>query len=117
MFVGTIHAFSLELIKSEVPKYLKSEILNEVQQSLFVDRQSKQAGLTESTDLQDVPLKRYKDTQRYLAALDILREAEIDEKSLAGCSILEGLKSYSRVLEDRSYLDYSAILDAAVATP
>ena len=54
---------------------------------------------------------------RYLAALDILREAEIDEKSLAGCSILEGLKSYSRVLEDRSYLDYSAILDAAVAPP
>jgi DNA helicase-2/ATP-dependent DNA helicase PcrA len=37
MFVGTIHAFALELLKSEVPKYLRFELLNEVQQSLFVD--------------------------------------------------------------------------------
>src|SRR6187397_2549566 len=27
MFVGTIHAFCLELIKSEAPKYLKYEVL------------------------------------------------------------------------------------------
>ena len=89
-------------------------MLNEVQQSLFVDRHSKRAGLTVSTDLQRVPLKRYKDTQRYLAALDILREADLDERALDGCSILDGLEYYSRVLEERSYLDYSAILDAAV---
>lgn len=44
MFVGTIHAFCLELLKSEVPKYLKYEVLNEVQQGLFVDRHSKQSG-------------------------------------------------------------------------
>ena len=31
MFVGTIHAFCLELLKSESPKHLKFEILNEVQ--------------------------------------------------------------------------------------
>jgi DNA helicase II / ATP-dependent DNA helicase PcrA len=43
MFVGTIHAFCLELLKSETPKYLKFEVLNDVQQGLFVDRHSKQA--------------------------------------------------------------------------
>jgi DNA helicase II / ATP-dependent DNA helicase PcrA len=32
MFVGTIHAFCLELLKSESPKHLKFEVLNEVQQ-------------------------------------------------------------------------------------
>ena len=42
MFVGTIHAFCLELLKTEAPKYLKYEVLNEVQQGLFVDRHSKQ---------------------------------------------------------------------------
>jgi DNA helicase II / ATP-dependent DNA helicase PcrA len=31
MFVGTIHAFALELLKSEVPRYLKYEVLSEVQ--------------------------------------------------------------------------------------
>src|SRR6188472_629278 len=40
MFVGTIHAFCLELLKSEAPEYLKYEVLNEVQQGLFVDRHS-----------------------------------------------------------------------------
>jgi DNA helicase II / ATP-dependent DNA helicase PcrA len=114
MFVGTIHAFCLELIKSEAPKYLKYELLNEVQQALFVDRHSKQSGLTTSTDLNGTLLKRYRDTQRYIAALSILREAERDDAHLAGCSILSGLDNYCDLLEERSYLDYSSILDAAV---
>src|SRR5215472_5178260 len=114
MFVGTIHAFALELLKSEVPKYLRFEVLNEVQQSLFVDRHSKQSGLTACSDLQDAPLQRYKDTHRYLTALDILREADLNGKALKGCSLLNGIECYSALLDDRSYLDYSAILDAAI---
>lgn len=114
MFVGTIHAFALELLKSEIPKYLKFEVLNEVQQSLFVDRHSKRSGLTACTDLRGVPLTRYKDTKHYLTAMDILREAELDEGALSGCSLLAGLESYSTLLDERSYLDYSAILEGAV---
>jgi DNA helicase-2/ATP-dependent DNA helicase PcrA len=114
MFVGTIHAFALELIKSEAPKYLRYELLNEVQQSLFVDRHSTQSGLTACTDLQGLPLKRYKDSQRYLAALDILREADLNPKELKSCSLLTGLESYCDLLEQRSYLDYSAILEDCV---
>jgi DNA helicase-2/ATP-dependent DNA helicase PcrA len=41
MYVGTIHGYCLELLKSEVPAYMKYDVLNEVQQSLFVDRHSK----------------------------------------------------------------------------
>ncbi|HRI93017.1 MAG TPA: ATP-dependent DNA helicase [Accumulibacter sp.] len=114
MFVGTIHAFCLELLKSEAPKYLKYELLNEVQQALFVDRHSKKAGLTTSKDLEGRSLRRYADTQRYIWALSILREAEKDDAKLAGCSIPEGLKAYSKLLEQRGYLDYSSILEAAV---
>jgi len=114
MFVGTIHGFCLELLKGEVPKYLKFEILNEVQQGLFVDRHSKQSGLTECTDLKGVPLRRYVDTHRYITALSILREADLEPKDLAGCSLVKGLDSYKKLLESRSYLDYSAILELAV---
>jgi DNA helicase-2/ATP-dependent DNA helicase PcrA len=114
MFVGTIHAFALELLKSEVPKYLRFELLNEVQQSLFVDRHSTRSALTACTDLQGTPLRRYRDTQRYLSALDILREADLDEQALNGCSLLDGLDAYRGLLDERSYLDYSAILEAAV---
>lgn len=114
MFVGTIHAFCLELLKSESPKYLKYEVLNEVQQGLFVDRHSSKSGLTTSTDLTGAPLRRYRDTSRFIAALSILREAERDDANLSGCSLLDGLEAYSALLEDRSYLDYSSILEAAV---
>jgi DNA helicase II / ATP-dependent DNA helicase PcrA len=114
MFVGTIHAFCLELLKSEAPKYLKYEVLNEVQQGLFVDRNSKQSGLTSSTDLTGLTLKRYRDTRNYIGALAILREAELEDGNLNGCSIVEGLSAYRQLLDDRSYLDYSSILEAAV---
>src|SRR5260370_42198756 len=60
MFVGTIHAFCLELLKSEAPKHLKFEVLNEVQQGLLVDRNSSKSGLTTSTDLAGGAVTRYR---------------------------------------------------------
>ena len=38
MYVGTIHGFCLDLLRTEVPRYMKYEVLNEVQQILIVDR-------------------------------------------------------------------------------
>ncbi len=69
--------------KTEVPECLEHEVLNEIQQALLVDRHSKQSGLTASTDLKGVPLRRFVDTGRYIEAMSILREAEYDEKLLA----------------------------------
>lgn len=114
MYVGTIHAFCLELLKSEVPKYLKFDVLNEIQQSLFMDRYSAKSGLTISTDLNGNPLKRYKDTPHYLDATTILREADTDEKILANCSVVSGLNAYRALLQEKRYFDYSAIMEAAV---
>src|SRR5213595_3203449 len=38
MYVGTIHGFCLELLTAEVAEFLKYDVLNEVQQALFIDR-------------------------------------------------------------------------------
>lgn len=114
MYVGTIHAFALDLIKSEVPKYMKFEVLNEVQASLFADRNSRGSGLTVSTDLQGAPLRRYIDTRHYLSALNILREGEPEDGVLDGNSVLQGLDLWHALLEKHRYLDYSEILEAAV---
>lgn len=114
MYIGTIHAFCLDLLKAEVPKFLKYDVLNEVQQSLFIDRHSNKSGLTASTDLTGRKLERYKDTPHYLSALSILREADVDEKALTGCSIVDGLEAYRNLLDDTCYFDYSAIMEAAV---
>lgn len=114
MYVGTIHGFCLELLKGEVPKYLKFEILNEVQQILFIDRLSSRSGLTTSTDLTGKPLRRYVDTSNYTGALSILREAAIRKDKLKDCSVMSGMTAYRALLDERSYLDYSSILDEAV---
>ena len=115
MFVGTIHAFSLELLKSESSKHLRFEVLNEVQQALFVDRNSSKSGLTASTDLRGVALRRYRDTGHYVTATSILREADREDTQLNGCSLLSGLETYQRLLDDKSYLDYSSILEEGVS--
>jgi DNA helicase-2/ATP-dependent DNA helicase PcrA len=116
MFVGTIHAFCLELLKSESPKYLKYEVLSEVQQTLFVDRHSKASGLTQSTTLTGQPLKRYTDTRHFITALNILREDRpIAPERLEGNTVLTQLPHYEHLLHGRGYLDYSSILKEAVA--
>ena len=116
MFVGTIHAFCLELLKSESPKYLKYEVLNEVQQTLFVDRHSKTSGLTQSSTLTGQPLKRYTDTRNFIAALNILREdRSVAPECLEGNTVAAQLPHYERLLHDKGYLDYSSILKEAAA--
>ena len=114
MFVGTIHAFALDLIKNEIPRYLKYEVLNEIQQALFVNRYSKKSGLTTSTDLKGKTLRRYTDTGHFISALAILREAELDDAKLADCSVFKVLDTYADLLNRQSYLDYSSILTTAV---
>jgi len=109
-----IHAFCLDLLTAEVPKYLKFDVLNEVQQALFIDRYSNKSGLTASTDLNGQPLKRFRDTPHYLTALGILREADTDDNALKNCSVLAGLDSYRSLLDDTRHLDYSAIIEVAV---
>jgi DNA helicase-2/ATP-dependent DNA helicase PcrA len=102
MFVGTIHAFCLELLKSESPKYLKYEVLNEVQQTLFVDRHSRASGLTQSTTLSGQTLKRYTDTRNFISVMNILREDRpVAPDRLKGNSVAAQLSRYEQLLHDR----------------
>jgi DNA helicase-2/ATP-dependent DNA helicase PcrA len=115
MYVGTIHGFCLDLLKSEVPAFMKYEVLNEVQQTLFVDRHSKASGLTQSSTLTGIALKRYTDTRHYIGSLNILREDRaVAPDRLEGNSVVAQLPSYQRLLHDKGYLDYSGILKEAV---
>jgi ATP-dependent DNA helicase UvrD/PcrA len=114
MYVGTIHGFCLELLKDEAPEYLKYEVLEEVQQRLLVDRNSKKSGLTTTDDLKGMPLRRFVDTANYTAALDILRESSIHWNELEGVSVKDGLEHYQDLLDAHAYLDYPAMMAKAV---
>jgi DNA helicase-2/ATP-dependent DNA helicase PcrA len=113
LYVGTIHGYCLEMLKSELPKYLKYEVLGEVQRTLFVDRNSKQSGLTDAVTLNSQQLRRYVDTRVYCRALDVLREDIVDPTALAACDVAQKARRYDELLERFSFLDYSAILAAA----
>ncbi len=115
MYVGTIHGFCLDLLKSEVPSFMKYEVLNEVQQSLFVDRHSRASGLTQSSTLTGQALKRFVDTRHFIGSLNILREdLAISPEHLEGNSVVSQLPAYEQLLHAKGYLDYSGILKEAV---
>lgn len=114
MYVGTIHGFCLNLLKSEVPRFMKYGVHNEVQQALFIDRNSAKSGLTQCTGLDGQALRRYTDTSRYISALSILREADLNSPALTACSLLGGLTAYEALLERHRYLDYSSIMSETV---
>lgn len=114
MYVGTIHGFCLDLLKTEVPRYMKYDVLNAVQQALFINRHSRASGLTRSTTLRGQPLKRYVDTSNYMASHAILREDNITvPDELDGNSVAEHLATYESLLDEKGYFDYSAILKLA----
>jgi hypothetical protein len=112
MFVGTIHAFCLELLKSESPKHLKFEVLNEVQQSLFVDRNSAKSGLTTSTDLAgaaakaaltDPDQKRWGQYSIQRVFLSFLDQAGVRKERVPdgrGEVVFDNLGKFSQVISD-----------------
>jgi DNA helicase-2/ATP-dependent DNA helicase PcrA len=114
MYVGTIHAFCLDLLMTEVHDVLKYNVLNEVQQTLFINRHSRESGLTASKDINGVVLKRYTDTGHYLGALNTVREDLPDASILSKTSLPSALAAYRELLNRRCYLDYSEILSRAL---
>lgn len=114
MYIGTIHGFCLELLRTEVPDFLKYDVLNEVQQVLLVNRNSRKSGLTQTTTLQGQALRRYVDTPLYIHTLAILREDTINKQALKGNSAFANLDAYRDLLKEKGYLDYSSIMEEAV---
>ena len=94
MYVGTIHGFCQELLQNEVPEYLKYEVLDRNRQQLYINRKSRLTGLTTSTALNGVGLRRWRNTGDYISALAVLREDDVDQEKLRGCSVAEGLEAY-----------------------
>ncbi|MDI6872060.1 MAG: ATP-dependent DNA helicase [Bacillota bacterium] len=108
MYVGTIHGFCLQLLQTHIYKYLKYSVLTDIQARLFVDRHSKQSGLSE------LGLQRYLESGLYLDVLSVVREAQIVPAVLDAHPVKRGLEMYQDLLDSKAYLDYSEILSRAV---
>ena len=116
MFIGTMHAFSLNLLQTYVPETFKYSVLADMQARLIVDRNSQQSGLTTCpTSSANTPrLKRYTHSGLYLQVLGVLREDDVNYE-LVPVDVLDSMANYRRLLHDRNYFDYTEILLSAVA--
>lgn len=114
MFIGTIHAFCLKLLQ-EPPLYrfLKYRVLNEIHQRLFIDRNSRRSGLSNTPLLNGGTLGRWVDSKLYQQIISILDESEVDETQVPN-QIFECKRQYDELLKENHYLDYTTIMTQAL---
>ena len=105
LYVGTIHGYCGKLLQDHVPEYLKFELLNEMQQQLFIQRNSRASGLTSATRMSGRPLHRFGDAKRYLTALNVIREDDVSVLALSDCSVYQHLEQYEDLLRHHGYFD------------
>jgi len=114
MYIGTIHGFCLDLLQRYLPDYLKCDVLDEVQQQLFIDRHYRKCGMA-SLETRSGPLKRWIESWLYIRMLGVLRESSIDAKKLKKHPARAALETYQDLLDEHRYLDYDEILVRAVS--
>lgn len=115
MFIGTMHAYCLDLLQRYVPDTFRYRVLTEVTNRLFIDRNSRESGLTTcpTTSAGTPTLKRYVHSQLYQRVLSVLREDEVDE-AIVPDGVLASYWKYIGLLARHSYFDYTAMILLAV---
>jgi DNA helicase-2/ATP-dependent DNA helicase PcrA len=108
MYVGTIHGFCLEILQRYLAQYLKYDVLDEVRQRLFVDRYYQQCGMG------SLGLKRWVESNQYITALRVLREADVDARALRDHPIRAAYTKYVELLDKHRYVDYDEIVVRAL---
>ncbi|MBA5760944.1 UvrD-helicase domain-containing protein [Vibrio sp. 404] len=115
LFVGTIHAWCLELLQRHSPNYLSFDLIDGMQQYLFIQRYYKHifpdGGLYYRNKNGVVSLASKSDTMRWAPKLfNLLREAHLDKSKITFGNAEECLKNYEEMLLLQHKLDFSALL-------
>lgn len=117
MFIGTMHAFALDVLQTYVTETFKYSVLNDVQARLFVDRHSRQSGLTTAlarvSGRDPQPLKRYRDSRLYLQVMSMVREDTVDFSRLPA-DVVDAIGAFRDLLGAKRYFDYTELLCGTV---
>lgn len=116
MFIGTMHAFCLNLLQTYVPETFKFSVLTEITQRLLIDRNSRRSGLTVTPAVvqgETKYLRRYVNSGLYTQVLSVLAEDEVDD-SLVPEKVRESQYLYKTLLAQHAYFDYTTMLEVAV---
>lgn len=124
MYIGTIHAFAYKVLQDFIPKYRGYDMLDENQRFAFA------ASLKWDININHLvgSLKKRGFSSRFnqskenwaisslLRDVDIYREESLDETAFVSESIKKAIQIYLSKLEEKRFLDFSAILRIAVDT-
>jgi len=108
MYVGTIHSWCLRVLQDLIYKYQKFSILDSVKLKLFVDRYFNSIGM------KDMNMARFKDTDRFISAMSIIRESKITEGFKVPVEVTAALEKYDNSLLDHCYFDFTMIMTRAL---
>ncbi len=114
MYIGTIHGFCLNLLQAPpLYRFLKYQVLSEVHQRLFIDRNSSLTGLTQTPLLRGGHLRRWHDSKLYQQLLSICSEADIEWSHIPE-EVKKCLQMYRELADEKRYLDYTTIIVQAL---
>jgi DNA helicase II / ATP-dependent DNA helicase PcrA len=114
MYIGTIHGFCLNVLQEPpIYRFLKYQVLSDIHQRLFIDRNSRRSGLTETPLLAGGSLRRWMDSKLYQQLLSIRSEAELEEDQIPA-EVDAALGQYRQLADESCYLDYTTILTEAL---
>jgi len=108
MYVGTIHSWCLNALQEYKYEYQKFNVLDEIKLKLFVDKNFKHNGM------QDLSMKRFIDTGRFVALMSLLREAQFHNRDDVPENLFEALHKYETVLRKHCYFDFTMIMSDTV---
>ncbi|MBI5189937.1 MAG: ATP-dependent helicase [Nitrospirae bacterium] len=108
MYVGTIHAWCLNVLQQHKYEFQKFSVLDEIKLKLFVDRNYEQVGM------RDLNMDRFKDTGYFIQLMGVVRESDVNPGAEIPAEILTALKRYEETLLRHCYLDFTMIMTKAI---
>lgn len=108
MYIGTIHAWCLNILQEYKYEYQKFSVLDEIKLKLFIDKNFKHIGM------ENLSMEKFKDTGHFIALMGILREAQFHDKASVPANLFEALEKYETVLKRNCYFDFTMIMSEAV---
>lgn len=115
MFVGTIHAFSLEMLRELYPYYRTFDVLDDAQRVAFVSK-----SMNYYNNIQMVKLEKhhglsyYRTISMFLKSVDIMLMERIDPSQLDDERFGKCFAAYVEQLDEERYFDFSTIISTLV---
>lgn len=114
MYIGTIHSFSLQLLKKINASYRNYDIIDEKRQAAIVVSKYRDFGL----DTIQGPNSKIETIRRFVETLNIIYREKIDVDSLENPNLIESIRRYQNYVKQRPncFLTFDEIITELVST-